>query len=104
MEKNQTSNLNSEIEDVLEHFVYVPKKSTVNPQDIPFFLSTRLVAPIGSSSSGSGGDIEGYGTKHLTIVRDANTIAVDPAPAVLSQFEALAAEFANEFEDNIERY
>ena len=30
------------IEDVMEHFVYLPKRATANPQDIPFFLSTKL--------------------------------------------------------------
>ena len=39
---NQAANLNNGIEHVLEHFVYVPRKCPANPQDVPFFLSTRL--------------------------------------------------------------
>jgi len=39
---NQTSTLDNSIEDVMEHFVYLPKRATANPQDIPFFLSTKL--------------------------------------------------------------
>ena len=39
---NQTSNMDKSIEDVMEHFVYLPKQPTANPQDIPFFLSTKL--------------------------------------------------------------
>jgi hypothetical protein len=42
---HQTVNLNNSIDDIMEHFVYVPKRATANPQDIPFFLSTRLETP-----------------------------------------------------------
>jgi hypothetical protein len=42
---NQTTNLDHSIDDVMEHFVYVPKQATANAQDIPFFLSTRLETP-----------------------------------------------------------
>lgn len=37
--------MDKSIDDVLEHFVYVPKQSPANPQDIPLFLSTRLADP-----------------------------------------------------------
>jgi len=39
---NQAGSLDDCIDDVLEHFVYVPKKSVINPQDIPVFLSSRV--------------------------------------------------------------
>ena len=39
---NQSANMDTNIDDVMEHFVYLPKQPTANPQDIPFFLSTRL--------------------------------------------------------------
>jgi hypothetical protein len=39
---HQIMNVNQTIDDMMEHFVYVPQRSTANPQDIPFFLSTRL--------------------------------------------------------------
>ena len=38
---NQTANMDQSIEDVMEHFVYLPKQSTANAQDVPFFLSTK---------------------------------------------------------------
>ena len=42
---NQILHVDTTIDDVMEHFVYVPQRATANPQDIPFFLSTRLEAP-----------------------------------------------------------
>jgi len=47
---NQASNMNDSIEDLLEHFVYIPKKCPANPQDVPFFLSTRLVSEGGGET------------------------------------------------------
>ena len=41
--QNQTANWNRTVEDVYEHFSYVPRQATANAQDIPFFLSTRLL-------------------------------------------------------------
>lgn len=42
---NQAGNMDEVIEDVLEHFVYLPKKVTANPGDIPLFMSSKL-APV----------------------------------------------------------
>jgi hypothetical protein len=42
---NQIVHVDTTIDDVMEHFVYVPQRATANPQDIPFFLSTRLETP-----------------------------------------------------------
>lgn len=42
---NQANSLDRAIDDVFEHLVYVPRKSTANAQDIPFFLSTRIETP-----------------------------------------------------------
>jgi hypothetical protein len=42
---NQATSMDRAIDDVFEHLVYVPRKSTANAQDIPFFLSTRLETP-----------------------------------------------------------
>eukprot|EP00529_Nitzschia_sp_RCC80_P035624 CAMPEP_0113478234 /NCGR_PEP_ID=MMETSP0014_2-20120614/20643_1 /TAXON_ID=2857 /ORGANISM="Nitzschia sp." /LENGTH=179 /DNA_ID=CAMNT_0000371403 /DNA_START=53 /DNA_END=592 /DNA_ORIENTATION=- /assembly_acc=CAM_ASM_000159 len=39
---NQCTQLNTSIEDVMDHFVIVPKQSPANPSDIPFFLATRI--------------------------------------------------------------
>ena len=35
--------MDQSIDVLMDHFVYQPRKSPVNAQDIPFFLSTRLV-------------------------------------------------------------
>ena len=35
--------IDKEIDPIFDHFVAVPKQSTANPQDIPFFLSTRIL-------------------------------------------------------------
>ena len=43
-------NLDRSIDPSLDHFVYQPRKSPVNAQDIPFFLSTRLVDDRGGAS------------------------------------------------------
>jgi hypothetical protein len=40
---NQVMNMNKEIDPIFDHFVYAPRKSTANPQDIPLFLSTRVL-------------------------------------------------------------
>mmetsp|Transcript_9727 Transcript_9727/g.13752 ORF Transcript_9727/g.13752 Transcript_9727/m.13752 type:complete len:143 (+) Transcript_9727:174-602(+) len=88
---NQTGNLDRSIDDVMEHFVYVPKQSTANPQDIPFFLSTRLAdGPIESNDDTS------------TNLRDIFQ-GEDPVQA-LARYENKAAEYATEYEENMIRY
>ena len=79
---HQATNMDRNIEDVLEHFVYVPKKSTANAQDIPFFLSTRLesAAP--------------------TTILDEESDAV----ATLARFEKNCARIATECEEKIVRF
>jgi hypothetical protein len=67
---NQTANLDRSIDDVMEHFVYLPKQSTANPQDIPFFLSTRLEMPgddaIGSTEEAASNSFKGDPVEKLT--------------------------------------
>lgn len=82
---NQTANLDRNIDDVMEHFVYVPKQSTANPQDIPFFLSTRLETPADTAA-----------------VEDAKTPA-DPVQQ-LAAYENAAARLATEYEENMVRF
>ena len=79
---HQTTNMDRNIEDVLEHFVYVPKKSTANAQDTPFFLSTRLesAAP--------------------TATIDDQSDAVE----TLSRFEKNCGRIAAEYEEKIVRF
>lgn len=87
--QNQTNNLDKSIDDVLEHFVYLPKQSTANPQDIPFFLSTRLAdAAGGETAQVEPEDI--FGNK-------------DPVQ-VVARYENRAAELAAEYEENMVRF
>lgn len=84
---NQTANLDRSIEDVMEHFVYVPKKSTANPQDIPFFLSTRLEA---------NADADGQ-------TQDEVKFKGDPVQQLV-KYESFAAQLAADYEDSMVRF
>lgn len=81
--------LDKSIDDVLEHFVYVPKQSTANPQDIPFFLSTRLAE---ASTSPPDEAIKQEDD-------DAFLEEGDPVQ-ILSKYENKAAQLAAEYEGN----
>lgn len=96
---NQGSNLNDSIEDVLEHFVYLPKKCTVNPQDVPFFLSTRLADPPVVEDSSA---IDGASSS-TSSSSGAENNKEDPAK-VLRVFEEETAKMAKEFERDMVRY
>jgi hypothetical protein len=97
---NQTGTLDRSIDDVLEHFVYVPKQSPANPQDIPFFLSTRLAE-------------ENKGNGETTTKRKGDdseeevpeeVIAESDALQILRAYENRAAQIANEYEENMVRF
>ena len=86
------------IEDVTEHFVYQPKKCPANPQDIPFFLSTRLADTSLDNSMTNGDDDK------------QNIISVDEidelkdASIILSSYEADAAQLASRYEEKMIRF
>jgi hypothetical protein len=113
-EQNQSSNLDKCIEPVLEHVVYVPKKCTANPQDIPFFLSTRLTTDAqkqkadtvaGAEKDGTekgGGEVEGGETTSAASAMEDADIE-DPVKA-LKEFENLAAELAADYESKMMRF
>jgi hypothetical protein len=86
---NQTGILDRSIDDVMEHFVYVPRMSPANPQDIPFFLSTRLALP------------EEKEKLLLTIEDD---IEEADAPQILMKYENRAAQISHEYEDQMIRF
>jgi hypothetical protein len=86
---NQTGTLDRSIDDVLEHFVYVPKQSPANPQDIPFFLSTRL-AP--------------QDDKEKIMKREDDELVEGEALEILTKYENRAAQLANEYEENMVRF
>ena len=90
---NQTLTLDKSIEDVTEHFVYLPKQSTANAQDIPFFLSTRLDAA-------KTDDVNSKDTKDE---EETFTLQGDPVE-VLAKYEARAAELAREYEEDMDRF
>jgi len=90
---NQSGTLDKSIEDVLEHFVYVPKHSPVNPQDIPFFLSTRLATDEKKEAMMLGGS------------NDTDDILLEQNPmATLQAYEKRAAELAQEYEEHMVRF
>eukprot|EP00527_Entomoneis_sp_CCMP2396_P005979 CAMPEP_0198140716 /NCGR_PEP_ID=MMETSP1443-20131203/3838_1 /TAXON_ID=186043 /ORGANISM="Entomoneis sp., Strain CCMP2396" /LENGTH=139 /DNA_ID=CAMNT_0043803235 /DNA_START=149 /DNA_END=568 /DNA_ORIENTATION=- len=88
---NQTVNLDRSIDDMMEHFVYLPKQSTANAQDIPFFLSTRLETPAadGGEESAISGTVE---------------ISVEDPVQHLTKYERQAADLAAEYEQNMVRF
>jgi hypothetical protein len=87
---NQTVNLDRSIDDVMEHFVYLPKQATANPQDIPFFLSTRLESPA---------DTE-LGTDEN---KPAKTFTGDPVRQ-LNEYEKNAAKLVALYEESMVRF
>lgn len=91
---NQTSTMNNNIEDVMEHFCYLPKKSTANANDIPFFLSTRLETPAVASTSISSEDK----TTKTQEKEDGDPVKV------LAQYEKRAANLAAEYEAKMIRF
>lgn len=105
---NQTVNMDQSIDDVMEHFVYLPRQATANPQDVPFFLSTRLedeggVAAVSSNKSNknnNGADKESKDELKKEFSLDPSTNAVEH----LMQYEKQAAELAAEYERQMVRF
>lgn len=94
---NQTQNLDKSIDDVMNHFVYEPKKSTANPADIPFFLSVRLVD---DTNHDNGNEKDDDGSTSM----DDQDVGVKDPVAVLERYEKCAAQLVNDFEDNMIRF
>ena len=97
---NQTTTLDKSIEDVMEHFVYLPKQSTANPQDVPFFLSTRLVDAAATTTTT---DTAKKSDQPSSIPPEEFVIHGDPVE-VLSKYELRAAQLAREYEDDMDRF
>ena len=96
---NQTCSLDSSIEDGMEHFVYLPKQATANPQDIPFFLSTKLDS---SASDDRTPSITSSRKKRDTTVPD--FIALGDPAEVLTKYEEQLAKLVQEYEEEIVRF
>jgi hypothetical protein len=103
---NQTMTMDKSIEDVMEHFVYLPKQPTANPQDIPFFLSTKLdssalderTAPPTSSSS-----INSFIQSRRGSTMDDPSALENPV-LVLSAYEEGAAKLVSKYEEEMVRF
>ena len=96
---NQTSNMDKSIEDVMEHFVYLPKQPTANPQDIPFFLSTKL--------DSSALDERTSSTKTTGATKDTATddlLAIGDPVSVLAKYEERAARVLAKCEEEMVRF
>lgn len=90
-----TSTLDGNIEDVMEHFVYLPKRATANPQDIPFFLSTKLDVSAAVTTTDTK-------KKKDSTVQD--LLALGDPIKVLSKYEEQAAKLAQEYEEEMVRF
>ena len=107
--QNQAVNLDQGIEDSSEHFVYVPKKCTVNAQDLAFFLSTRLATAAGGGEGGGddggkeGGAAAGGGVDDDGVGAPQGCGGEEPATR-LRRYEGQVAELASEFEDGMVRF
>jgi hypothetical protein len=114
---NQTRNLDASIEDVMDHFVIVPKQPTANPSDIPFFLATRL--DLQQSQSGSGSNAKEDTTEKKEGKDDAtasaassnkvddfiSTLRDDIEPLqILHQYETNASKIAKEYDEEMIRF
>ena len=98
---NQTVNLDRSIDDMMEHFVYLPLKATANAQDVPFFLSTRLETVPDSSSNGD--DTTMPDIDETTSSAELLKGVTDPVQH-LAKYEKQAADLAAEYEQNMVRF
>ena len=89
--QNQTATMDRNIEDVMEHFCYLPKQCTANAQDIPFFLSTRLETPAAEETA-------------ATKAAQEKEKGADEPTKLLAQYENRAAQLAAEYEENMVRF
>jgi hypothetical protein len=93
---NQAFTLDNSIEDVMEHFVYLPKQSTANPQDIPFFLSTKLDSSMMDEKSITASQNKKKASQEFEIPGD--------PIHVLSKYEDRASKLAHEYEEEMVRF
>lgn len=97
---NQTITMDKSIEDVMEHFVYLPKQPTGNPQDIPFFLSTKLDSSALDEKTPSSTNP----SKRTDDLRTERLMALSDPVQVLSKYEDRAAKLAQEYEEEMIRF
>jgi len=106
---NQAGNLDAGIEDASEHFVYVPKKCTMNAQDMAFFLSTRLATAAGGDNNMKKNNISATEDGHEGGSSSSSSSkrhyygGEEPAKR-LRRYESQIDELASEFENGIVRF
>lgn len=100
---NQTMTMDKSIEDVMEHFVYLPKQPTANPQDIPFFLSTKLdsTALDERTTSATSGPAKTPVEKDVSMEE---LLALEDPVRVLSKYEGQAAKLVAKYEEAMVRF
>lgn len=112
---NQTCNMDAAIADVMEHFVYLPRQATANPQDVPFFLSTRLEddgqqqqqQQSATVDTSNGGTENKKNTTKKESASSLSSFALDPginAVEHLMHYENQAADLAAEYERQMVRF
>lgn len=103
--QNQAGNLDAGIEDASEHFVYVPKKCTMNAQDMAFFLSTRLATAAGGDNNKMSAKEDGQecGCSSSSSSKRQYYGGEEPAKR-LRRYESQIDELASEFENGIVRF
>jgi hypothetical protein len=102
----QIVQVNTTIDDMMEHFVYVPQRATANPQDIPFFLSTRLETPStvattttpATTTTSTISDIDGTTTAAMGTNHFHNTVQH------LTDYETYAAQLVQQYEQTMVRF
>lgn len=102
--QNQTANLDKAVQDAAEHFVYVPKKSTINPQDIAFFLSTRLVSAASGENSDNRNDEDVAENREDKSTHSYHLFGGDDPVKRLRKYETKSAQLAAEFEEGMVRF
>ena len=105
--KNQAGNLDAGIDDASEHFVYVPKKCTINAQDMAFFLSTRLATAASagdSTTKKSKMEIDRKSEKISTLSSKRQYFGGEEPSKRLRRYEAQIDDLASEFENGIVRF
>ncbi|KAG7348148.1 hypothetical protein IV203_016853 [Nitzschia inconspicua] len=101
---NQTMTMDKSIEDVMEHFVYLPKRPTANPQDIPFFLSTKLDSTaLDERTTSSSGTEKTANTAQKDALMEKFLALEDPVQ-VLSKYEEQAARLVGKYEEEMVRF
>jgi hypothetical protein len=103
---NQTMTMDKSIDDVMEHFVYLPKQPTANPQDIPFFLSTKLDSSALDERTVTPGSYSS--TNPANISRKDSTLddllVLENPVLVLSRYEEGAAKLVSKYEEEMVRF